>query len=85
MNISQPEQRTLHVLAQGGRIAHTRGKQGKIEKIICFTRDGLVLSDCTLDIFKRLRSKRLIGSENGGPYRINSKGLKAVRSQADNR
>ena len=80
MNISKPEQRTLHVLAQGGRIAHTRGKQGKIEKIICFTRDGLVL-----DIFKRLRSKRLIGSENGGPYRINSKGLKAVRSQADNR
>jgi uncharacterized protein len=83
MNISRTEQRVLHVLALGGRIEHTR-KATKIDEILCLTRDGLILSDCTLAVFQRLRRKRLIVSEGGGPYRISRLGRGAVRAQADN-
>lgn len=85
MNISKAEQRTLHILAQGGCIIHYRNEQGKIEHIECYTRDGYILADCTIPVFNKLRSKRLISSKNGKPYRINALGLKTVRSQLDNR
>lgn len=85
MNISRPEQRVLHVLAQGGRIRYERNEGRKITEVICVTRDGAILSDCTLDVFARLRRKRLILSRNGGPYTINRRGLAAVRAQLDNR
>lgn len=95
MNISKHEQRTLHVLAQGGHIKHEHenrcdgalGKQrrGRITAITCFTREGHVLSDCTMSVFRKLKRRRLIVSCGGGPYRISRKGLDAVRPQLDNR
>jgi uncharacterized protein len=84
MNISRMEQRVLHVLALGGRIDATRGTSAKITDILCVTRDGMILSDCTLAVFQKLRRKRLIGSEGGGPYRISRLGRLSVRAQLDN-
>jgi uncharacterized protein len=84
MNISRCEQRVLHVLALGGRIDTIERLGPKITDILCVTRDGLILADCSLPVFQRLRRKRLIASEGGGPYRITRLGRLSVRAQLDN-
>ncbi|WP_425989976.1 YjhX family toxin [Brevundimonas sp. TWP2-3-2] len=85
MNISRAQQRTLHALAQGGAIVLERDPDGRILKADCFTRDGFQLTDCTLSVWKKLKTKGLIQSLDGGPYRVNREGLARMRSQLDNR
>ena len=85
MNISKPQQRTLHALARGGRITLERDERGAIVVAECWTREGWRLSDCTLEIFKALKRRRLIMSRNGGPYGITREGLLRLRPQVDNR
>ncbi len=85
MNVSKHEQRTLHALAQGGHIKIEKNDHGKAAKATCFTREGFVLADCSLGVFKKLRKRKLIRSRNGAPYRITRAGLEAVRAQLDNR
>lgn len=85
MNISKHEQRVLHELALGGFIAYERHSNGKIQDVTCFTREGYVLSDCTLPVFQRLLRRRFIRSKNGGPYRASALGIKSVRAQLNQR
>lgn len=85
MNISRSEQRVLHVLAQGGYVRHERAANGRILEVICFSRDGHVLADCTLEVFAKLRQKRFIASNASKPYRISELGRRSVRSQLNNR
>jgi uncharacterized protein len=84
MNISKVEQRVLHVLALGGRIETERATGGKVAAVLCVTREGFILSDCTLDVFRRLRQRKFVRSDGGAPYRISREGRLAVRAQTDN-
>ena len=85
MNVSKAQQRTLHALAQGGRIIIERDHRGDLIAAECVTRDGWTLSDCDITVFKSLKKKRMIASRNGQPYQITREGLVNLRSQLDNR
>jgi uncharacterized protein YjhX (UPF0386 family) len=85
LNISKPQQRTLHALARGGHIVLERDDRGAVIDAECWTREGWRLSDCNLELFKLLKRRRLIASRDGGPYRITRDGLERLRPQLDNR
>jgi uncharacterized protein YjhX (UPF0386 family) len=85
MDISRSEQRILHLLAQGGRIELERNDDGGPDGVACFTRDGWLVPDLDLRLFRKLKRKRSIASQGGGPYRITRRGLALVRARPDNR
>ncbi len=85
MDISREEQRVLHALAQGGEIKPRKNERGRITAIDCFTRDGWLMTGCTLFVFRKLKRKKAIISRCSGPYRITRRGLELVRSELDNR
>lgn len=85
MDISRNEQRVLHALAQGGRIALLRNEAGKVTGLEFFNRDGWLMSNCSLLLFRKLKAKKAIRSQGGQAYRITRRGLQLVRSELDNR
>jgi len=85
MNLSRAEQRTLHALAQGGRIVLEKDERGRPSVADCITRDGWRLSDCSLGVWKKLKRRKLVASYEGHPYVITRLGLEALRPQLDNR
>ena len=85
MDISKPEQRVLHLLAQGGHILIDRDEAGRIAASQVVTREGWHWNGCPLSLFQKLKRRHLIASRNGGPYRITGLGLLRVRSQLNNR
>lgn len=85
MNISKAEQRVLHALALGGRILVEKNEKRRIEGVNCITREGWTLTDCTPAVLDRLRKRRFVRSQGGGPYRITRDGLVAVRAQLNQR
>jgi uncharacterized protein len=85
MDISRDEQRVLHALAQGGRIALLKDDNGKITGLEFFNREGWLMTNCDLRLFRKLKAKKAIKSTGGKPYRITRRGLELVRSEYDNR
>ena len=85
MDISRDEQRVLHALAQGGAIQAIKAPNGKVIAVECLNREGWLMQQCTLSLFRKLKNKGAIASGNGQPYRITRRGLELVRSEVDNR
>ena len=54
MDISKPEQRVLHLLAQGGRIDFEKDERGRIIDITTVTRDGWAWNGCSLALFAKI-------------------------------
>lgn len=75
----------LHALAQGGHVLAIKDERGKIVEVQCFSRDGWLLTQCNLSLFKKLKRRSAVASQDGRPYRITRRGLELVRSEVDNR
>lgn len=85
MDISRSEQRVLHLLAQGGLIAIEKDDRKRVVAVECRTRDGWRYPGVDLALFRKLKKKRAVASQGGGPYRITRRGLELVRAELDNR
>ena len=85
MDISKDEQRVLHALAKGGRINAAKTSSGRVTDVELITREGWAMPGLTIPVFRKLKAKRALKSQQGGPYRITRRGLELVRSQLDNR
>jgi len=62
-----------------------KNHKGRITAVQCFNRDGWLMQQCDLFLFKKLKNKKAIASQDGRPYRITRRGLELVRSEFDNR
>lgn len=85
MDISREEQRVLHALAKGGHLEVERTSSGRIVSAGLVTREGWTMPGLAPHLVRKLKRKRSIASNGGGPYRITRRGLELVRSQPDNR
>jgi uncharacterized protein YjhX (UPF0386 family) len=85
LDISRDEQRVLHALAQGGIIVPLKNTRGRIDALELYNRDGWRMPVLDLNLFRKLKRRRTISSQEGGPYRITRRGLELVRSELDNR
>jgi uncharacterized protein YjhX (UPF0386 family) len=75
----------LHALAQGGLIKPLKNHKGRIAALELYNRDGWLMPILDPLLFKKLRRKKAIASQDGQPYRITRRGLELVRSEYDNR
>jgi uncharacterized protein len=85
MDISRNEQRVLHALAQGGHLFPIKDARGRIIGVELYNRDGWRAPDLPLLLFRKLKHKKAIASQESQPYRITRRGLELVRSEFDNR
>ncbi len=86
MNISRSEQRTLHAMAQGGAIVLTRDAQGRLLSVACYTREGYLLTDCNLSVWRRLKKKGADLVARRRPVPDQSRGVwRACAARPDNR
>ena len=67
MNISKTEQRVLHALAQRGSIQLLRDPRGRSDTVRSVTREGAPIEGCGRELFARLKRRRFIASQGGGP------------------
>ena len=75
----------LHLLAQGGFIKPLKNPKGRIEALELYNRDGWRMPHFDMLLFKKLKRRHTIASQQGGPYRITRRGLELVRAEVDNR
>ena len=62
-----------------------KNEAGQITGLEFFNRDGWLMTNCDLVLFRKLKPKKAIKSSGGRPYRITRRGLELVRSEYDNR
>lgn len=84
MNISKIERRALEMLSFGGKVLVERDHRKRIVAADFVTREGWFLEGYGLSEFAQLRSKKLIISQNAGPYRITKLGVLALSRSRGN-